>query len=97
MSNKIWTGYIIFMINPMIKHILAIILASMLLTLAQASCPGGPNPFKTVNANFTKVETHTYGEKYVYFSEDMNQQFTILRLWGNSYQAGFAHGYLMKK
>lgn len=85
------------MVNPMMKLILAISLASILFIQTQASCPGSPNPYKTINANFTKVESHTYGEKYVYFCEDMNQQFTILRLWGNSYQAGFAYGYLMKK
>lgn len=85
------------MINPMMKFTLAIILASVLFIQIGAVCPGHANPYKTINANFTKVESHTYGEKYVYFTEDMNQQFTILRLWGNSYQAGFAHGYLMKK
>jgi hypothetical protein len=85
------------MINPMMKFILITILAFILLIQAQATCPGNPNPYKTINANFTKVESHAFGEKYVYFCEDMNQQFTILRLWGNSYQAGVAHGSLMKK
>ena len=81
----------------MIKFALAVLTASILLIQIQAVCPGHSNPYNTINASFTKIASHTYGEKYVYFAEDMNQQFTILRLWGNSYQAGFAHGYLMKK
>jgi len=85
------------MISSVMKFTLAILFVSILLVQIQAVCPGHVNPYKTINANFTKVESHTYGEKYVYFAEDMNQQFTILRLWGTSYQAGFAHGFLMKK
>ena len=79
------------------KLTLVIIIVSFLLIHTHSECAGVPNPYKTINANFTKVESHTYGEKYVYYAEDMNQQFTILRVWGNSYQAGFAYGYLMKK
>ena len=61
------------------------------------SCKGKPNPYPTIHAHFTKTQTHTYGDKYTYFNEELGQQYTILKLRGSSYQAGFAYGYLMKQ
>jgi len=33
----------------------------LLLPLCLSSCEGSPNPFPTIDANFSKVATHQYG------------------------------------
>jgi hypothetical protein len=81
----------------MIKLFLAIALCALLLPGCLCTCERGPNPFPTIDAQFAKVATHQFGEKYIYQSTDEPQYFSLLRLWGSSYQAGFAYGALMRE
>lgn len=80
-----------------IKILFLVIILLSVFQQISSSCEGKPNPFKTIDATFTKVASHQFGEKYVFHTEDIPQQFSLLRLWGSSYQAGFAYGTLMKK
>lgn len=72
-----------------------IIVVCLLMSVVFA-CRGKPNTYPVIDPNFTKSEVHQFGEKYSYFNSDLNQSYFILRLWGNSYQAGLAYGSLMK-
>ena len=60
------------------------------------ACKGKVNPYDIVNATFTKVGIHSYGEKYLYYNKDINHTYYLLKLRGSSYQAGVAYGALMK-
>jgi isopenicillin-N N-acyltransferase-like protein len=86
-------------INPMAQRTtLLVVLCALLLHCALSNnCESKPNPFPTIDANFTKVGSHQFGEKYIYRATDMDQYFSLIRVWGNSYQAGFAYGSLMRK
>jgi hypothetical protein len=55
------------------------------------------NPHSIIDANFTIVASHQYGEEYHYYSPEANLNYYMLRVWGNSYQAGVAYGTLMKE
>jgi len=60
------------------------------------ACRGKINPYDIVNATFNKVGLHPHGEKHVYYNADINHTYYLLKLKGNSYQAGLAYGALMK-
>ena len=74
-----------------------IVLLSLLAIILGNVCRGSPNKFPIIDAQFQKVNSHQYGEKYHYFNPQSNQNFYLLKLWGNSYQAGFAYGTLMRE
>lgn len=78
-------------------RIIAISLILSLVISAACTCRGVPNHYPIIEANFTKVASHEFGEKYHYFSPEANQNYYLLRVWGNSYQAGVAYGTLMKE
>ncbi len=79
------------------KIITIIVIALFTIAAYASTCKGKPNPYPLIEPNFTKVEVHQFGEKHHYFSKELNQNYYILKLWGNSYQAGIAYGSLMKK
>lgn len=74
---------------------LLVILSLLTIILANV-CRGSPNNYPIIDAQFGKVRSHQYGEKYHYYNTESNQNFYLLRLWGNSYQAGLAYGTLMR-
>ena len=61
------------------------------------TCRGKINPFPAIEANFTKVAAHKFGEKYHYFNKDLNQNYYAIKIWGTPYQAGLAYGTLMRE
>jgi hypothetical protein len=73
-----------------------VVLAITLFIQGTLSCRGAPNPNPIIESQFTKVESHQFGEKYHYYSPEANQNYYLLRLWGSSYQAGVAYGTLLK-
>lgn len=70
--------------------VIALLLHSLL------ACKGKVNPYDIVDAKFTKVAIHQHGEKHTYYNADINHTYYLLKLKGNSYQAGLAYGALMK-
>lgn len=77
--------------------LLAVLCALLIHCCLSNTCEGNPNPFPTIDADFTKVGSHPFGEKYIYRSTDMDQYFSLIRVWGTSYQAGVAYGSLMRE
>lgn len=72
------------------------IVIALLLVCAGLACRGKINTLPIETANFTLVSTHQYGEKHVYHMDSINQDYYLIKLHGNSYQAGVAYGTLMK-
>jgi len=72
-------------------------IALLLHCLLASTCRGKANPYDVVNATFTKVGLHPHGEKHVYYNADIDHNYYLLKLKGNSYQAGLAYGALMKE
>lgn len=81
-----------------LQNALSLVLCALLMqSCLSNTCESQPNPFPTIDASFTKVASHQFGEKYIYRATDMDQYFSLIRVWGNSYQAGFAYGSLMRQ
>jgi len=73
-----------------------VILTLALIVPSLLACNGKVNPYEVVNSSFYKVAIHQHGEKYAYHNQDLNQSYYLLKLRGDSYQAGLAYGTLMK-
>ena len=78
----------------MIINIIVLLFATIPASLA---CRGQSNTYPTIDANFKLVGAHKYGEKYHFYSSELDQNYYIVRAWGTPYQAGIAQGTLLRE
>ena len=72
------------------------VLLCLTVPAALMDCRGEPNPYPTIDADFKLVEAHKYGQKYHFYSPELNQNYYIVKVWGTPYQTGLAQGTLLK-